>query len=97
MYLFIFVGLTFEILGYDEIEPIKESIEKASGKVISKCSNEIPDYTIVPVEGTNIKPNSKNVVSIIFVVSNLYLNNKNFVTHIISKTDFYIKVCLTVS
>ncbi|XP_066905293.1 DNA topoisomerase 2-binding protein 1 [Halyomorpha halys] len=62
-----FQGLTFEILGYDEIEQIKESIEKAGGKVISNYSNEIPDYTIVPVEGADLKPTSKNVVSIIFV------------------------------
>ncbi|CAH1395016.1 unnamed protein product [Nezara viridula] len=63
-----FQGLTFEILGYDEIEQIKESIEKAGGKVISKGHlNEIPDFTIVPVEGADLKPTSKNVVSIIFV------------------------------
>ncbi|XP_025266640.1 DNA topoisomerase 2-binding protein 1-A isoform X3 [Camponotus floridanus] len=61
-------GLTFVVADFDnEDNNVKETIEMLGGYVVSKTYSGIPDYGIVPLQGTPLKHTVNEIVTDLFI------------------------------
>ncbi|KAL1116075.1 hypothetical protein AAG570_005570 [Ranatra chinensis] len=63
---FFFQGLVFEMVGIPEPEQAIEAIKTARGSVISGHHG-VPDYAVVPLEGTTARVNAAEVVTVLWI------------------------------
>ena len=65
------IGLKFLIKGFDDedFQQVLAQVQGLGGKLVSEKFSGIVDYAVVPILGTELKCNAKQIVTNLFVVS----------------------------